>query len=132
MLPGRILLECFEQSPSPMTVCVIEAMGGAASRIEPTATAFPHRKPGYSLLLLTQWADPADTETNITWTRETFEPLQPHMSPRRYVNYFSADDDGAVRQAYGRNYERLTASSADTTRPTYSISTKTSIRDKRP
>jgi len=52
-------------------------------------------------------ADPADTEANIAWTRDTFEALQPHMADRRYVNYLSADDAGYTRDAYGSNYERL-------------------------
>ena len=104
---ARLLIECFEQCPSPMTLCVVESMSGAASRIAPAATAYPHREPGYSLLLLSQWTDPADTEANIAWTRETFDALQPHMTKRRYVNYLAGDDGGYVRDAYGTNYERL-------------------------
>lgn len=104
---ARVLVERFEQCPSPMTACVLESMGGAAARVAPTATAFPHRQPGHNLLILSQWADPADTEPNIAWTRETFEALQPHVANRRYVNYLSADDAGYTRDAYGPNYDRL-------------------------
>ena len=101
------LLECFEQVPSAMTLCVIEAMGGAAARVAATATAYPHREPGYSLLILAQWSEPADTPDNIAWARDTFEALRPHMADRRYMNYMSADDGGYVHEAYGPNYERL-------------------------
>jgi FAD/FMN-containing dehydrogenase len=101
------LLECFEQVPSAMTLCVIESMGGAAARVAPTATAYPHREPGYSLLILAQWSEPADTPDNIAWARDTFEALRPHMADRRYMNYMSADDGGYVHDAYGPNYERL-------------------------
>jgi FAD/FMN-containing dehydrogenase len=104
---ARVLIESFEHCPSPMTACVIESMGGAASRVAPTAMAYAHREPGFNLLLLSQWADPADTEPNIAWTRDTFEALQPHMADRRYVNYLAADDGGHTRDAYGANYERL-------------------------
>ena len=104
---AQVLIDQFEQCPSPMTFCVLESMGGAASRVASTATAYPHREPGHNLLILSQWADPADTEPNIAWTRETFEALQPHMANRRYVNYLSADDAGYSRDAYGSNYERL-------------------------
>ena len=90
-----------------MTACILEHIGGAASRVAPDATAYPHRAAGFNLLILTQWTDPADTEANIAWTRETFEALRPHMARRRYVNYLSADDGGYVRDAYGPNYERL-------------------------
>ena len=102
-----ILLECFRGVPSAMTLCVIESIGGAAARVAPTATAYPHRQPGYSLLILAQWTDPADTLDNIAWARDTFEALRPHMADRRYMNYMSADDGGYVRHAYGENYERL-------------------------
>jgi FAD/FMN-containing dehydrogenase len=104
---ARVLIERFAQCPSPMTACVLERMGGAASRVAPTATAFPHRQRGYNLLILSQWPDPVDTEPNIAWTRETFEALQPHVADRRYVNYLSADDAGYTRDAYGPNYDRL-------------------------
>jgi hypothetical protein len=104
---ARVLIDRFEQCPSPMSACVLESMGGAASRIATTATAYPHREPGHNLLILSQWTDPAETEPNIAWTRETFEALQPHMANRRYVNYLSADDAGYSRDAYGSNYDRL-------------------------
>ena len=104
---ASVLMECFEQCPSPMTACIIESMGGAASRIAPEATAYAHREVGYSLLLLSQWTDPADSEPNIAWTQDTFEALQPFMADRRYVNYLSADDGGYVGDAYGCNYRRL-------------------------
>ncbi|HKH53726.1 MAG TPA: BBE domain-containing protein, partial [Mycobacterium sp.] len=101
------LVECFQQVPSAMTFCIIESMGGAAARVASTATAYPHRAPGYSLFILTQWRDPSDTPDNIGWARDTFEALRPHMSDRRYMNYMSGDDAGYVHDAYGSNYERL-------------------------
>jgi FAD/FMN-containing dehydrogenase len=103
----RIMVDAFDQAPSTMTCIILDHLHGEATRVDPAATAFPHRQPGYSLLLLTQWADPADTRSNIAWTRETFEALGPHMTDRRYMNYMSADDGGFVRQAYGPNYDRL-------------------------
>jgi len=80
---------------------------GAVTRVDPTATAFPHRSPGYSLLIVSQWQDPAETEANIGWAAETFEALRPYMSGRRYVNNLSADDGRMVRDIWGINYERL-------------------------
>jgi FAD/FMN-containing dehydrogenase len=59
------------------------------------------------VLVRAQWLDPADTEVNIAWARETFESLRPHLSERRYTNFLSADDAGSVRQAFGENHERL-------------------------
>ena len=103
----RIIIDAFEEAPSTMSCIIIEHIHGQATRVDATATAFPHRQPGYNLFLLTQWAGPADSQANIAWTRETFEALKPHLSDQRYVNYMSADDGGFVHQAYGPNYDRL-------------------------
>jgi FAD/FMN-containing dehydrogenase len=105
--PVRIIVDAFEQAPSTTSCIILEHLHGEATRVDPAATAFPHRQPGYSVLVLAQWADPADTQTNVAWARETFEALRPHLADRRYMNYMSADDGGFVRQAYGPNYDRL-------------------------
>jgi FAD/FMN-containing dehydrogenase len=101
------MVDAFERVPSTMTGIFLDHVHGAATRVAPDATAFPHRQNAFSLLVLGQWADPADTEVNIAWVRDTFELLRPHMSERRYTNFLAADDAGAVRQGYGANYERL-------------------------
>jgi hypothetical protein len=79
---------------------------GAVTRVDAAATAFPHRAPGYSLLIVSQWLDQATTEANVAWATETFEALRPYMCSRRYVNNLSADD-GRVRDTWGNNYDRL-------------------------
>jgi FAD/FMN-containing dehydrogenase len=104
-----VLVDSFERVPSTMTGIFLDHVHGAAARVDPRATAFPHRQDAFSVLVLGQWRDPADTEANIAWARETFESLRPHLSERRYTNFLSADDTGSVRQEYGENYERLVA-----------------------
>ena len=102
-----VMVEAFERVPSTMTGIFLDHVHGAATRVDATATAFPHRQEAFSILVLAQWMDRADTEANIAWARETFEALRPHLTDRRYTNFFSADDAGFVRQGYGVNYERL-------------------------
>ena len=80
---------------------------GAVTRVDATATAFAHRAPGYSLLIVSQWPDPRETEPNITWAKETFEALHPYMANRSYVNNLTADDGRLVHHLWGANYERL-------------------------
>jgi hypothetical protein len=103
----EIMVESFRRCPSPMGGFGVVHYHGAATRIVPAATAFAHRDPGYNLLVVAQWLDPAGTDTNIDWARETFRDLRPHLEPRCYVNNLSADDAGSVAQAYGANYDRL-------------------------
>src|SRR3954468_4869657 len=43
-------VERFATVPSPMTAMLFEHFHGAVTRVEPTATAVPHRAPGWNLL----------------------------------------------------------------------------------
>jgi hypothetical protein len=105
------MIDAFGRCPSPMSIMMIEDLHGAATRVPVTATAIPHRRKGFNLLVPSVWTDPRDTERNIAWTRETYAALAPSLTADRYVNYL--DDDEAdlatdpVRDAYGPNYERL-------------------------
>jgi FAD/FMN-containing dehydrogenase len=101
-------IERFEATPSPLNAILFEHFHGAVTRVGVSDTAVPHREVGYNLLLPSVWLDPADTESNVAWTRGTFDLFEPYLANRRWLNYFS-DDDGAdaVRAAYGPNYERL-------------------------
>jgi FAD/FMN-containing dehydrogenase len=103
----EVLTDAFERAPSELCALIIEEFHGAVTRVAPTATAYPHREPGYNLLLISQWTDPAGTEAGIAWARETFDALSPYMAERSYMNYLSADDHDRVHQAYGSNYGRL-------------------------
>jgi FAD/FMN-containing dehydrogenase len=103
-----IAVERFSIVPSPLTAILFEHFHGAVTRIGPTETAVPHRDEGWNLLIPSVWTDPADAETNIAWTRETFAAMRPHFSGGRWLNYLGDDQaDDAIRAAYGPNYERL-------------------------
>jgi hypothetical protein len=104
-----VMADYFQRCPSPMSGILLVHYHGAATQVDPAATAFPHRHPGYSLVVAAQWLDPADTDLNIGWARETFAALRPYLAERCYVNNLSADDGDAVRNAYGPNYQRLRA-----------------------
>jgi FAD/FMN-containing dehydrogenase len=92
-----------------MSGLVVEHFHGMVTHIPATATAYPHREPGYNLVLIAEWLDPKDDEANITWARDTFAALAPHMAESAYVNYLGDDDGDRVRLAYGPNWERLVA-----------------------
>jgi FAD/FMN-containing dehydrogenase len=103
-----IVVERFACVPSTMTAILFEHFHGAVIRVAPTDTAVPHREPGWNLLIPSVWTDPAATEANIRWTRETHAALSPHLAARRWLNYLGDDQaDDAIRAAYGPNYDRL-------------------------
>ena len=100
-------IERFASVPSTMSAVLFEQFHGAVCRVGVTDTAVPHREEGWNLLLPSVWTDPAETEANVTWTRETHAAFAPHLSDRRWLNYLGDDQDDAVRAAYGPNYDRL-------------------------
>src|SRR5215213_9842360 len=105
----EVMVGFVSEMPSPTTGVGLQQMHGAASRVDPTATAFPHRDEHYDFLILSQWADPAETERNIEWTRSFFEAMEPFFEEGVYVNNLGDEGEDRVREAYGANYERLLA-----------------------
>jgi len=98
----------FSACPSGMTGMIMEHFHGVATSIRPENTAFPHRDTGYNLLIASEWLESADSESNITWTRETYNLLEPFMRDSSYVNYLGDDETSdRVKSAYGVNYDRL-------------------------
>lgn len=103
-----ILLDRYSRVPSPMTAIVLEHFHGAVTRVGVSDTAFPHRSPGVNAVITGEWTDPADTDKNIQWVRDTYAALKPFMTSARYVNYLEADAGGdPLADAYGPNYARL-------------------------
>jgi FAD/FMN-containing dehydrogenase len=105
----QVMIDAFERAPSDLCALVIEDFHGAPTRVAATATAYPHRQPGFNLLLISSWTDPARTDAGIGWARETFQSLAPHTTPRAYTNYLPADDHDQLASAYGPNLNRLVA-----------------------
>ncbi len=103
----EVMLDALQRCPSPMSGLGIVPYQGAVTRVDTAATAFAHRAPGYSLLIASQWLNPRETEPNITWAKETFESLTPHMTSRSYVNNLTAEDGRMTHAIWGANYQRL-------------------------
>ena len=97
-----------ETGPSRSGIA-LQHLHGAAARVDPAATAFPHRHAHHDFLLVSQWTDPADAERHIAWTREFFEAMRPFTERAVYVNGLGVEGEDRVREAYGANYPRLAA-----------------------
>jgi FAD/FMN-containing dehydrogenase len=97
--------------PSVMNLIDLWALGGAVSRVAATDTAFGDRSTPFSMVLNSCWADPADTQANIAWTRALWSAMQPFSPGSIYLNFpgLGEEGDALVEQAYGVNYERLVA-----------------------
>jgi FAD/FMN-containing dehydrogenase len=103
----QTMIDAFDAVPSMMGGLVVEHFHGEVCRVDPAATAFPHREPGYNLVVIGQWADPGDTAANVAWVKETAAALEPYTAPKSYMNYLADDQGELVVNAYGPNLERL-------------------------
>jgi hypothetical protein len=56
------------------------------------------------------WADPADTDRNVAYTRALSAAMKPWASGRVYLNFIGDEGHGRVVAAFGtENYSRLAA-----------------------
>jgi FAD/FMN-containing dehydrogenase len=105
----KTLMQFLPQMPSSASGVGLQQLHGAASRVAPSATAFPHRAEQYDFLIGSQWSDAADSDRNVQWTQALFEAMQPHLEASVYVNNLGDEGQGRVHAAYGENYPRLAA-----------------------
>jgi FAD/FMN-containing dehydrogenase len=104
------MIDRFAAAPSPMSALLLEHFHGAATRVGPTDTAFPHRTVGYNFLAVSEWLDASATAPNVAWARDAYGAMATHFASGRYVNYLNADevtDADAVAAAFGPNSKRL-------------------------
>jgi FAD/FMN-containing dehydrogenase len=115
----EVLMGFAGERPSPARVhgetglsragIALQHVHGAAARVDPDATAFPHRHAHHDFLIVSQWTDPADAGRHMAWTREFFEAMRPFAERAVYVNGLGVEGEDRVREAYGANYPRLAA-----------------------
>jgi FAD binding domain/Berberine and berberine like len=104
------LVEWVDRSPSPYTFApFIEHWHGAATRVPPSTTAFPHRQYSWNFIAWSMWTNASESERNVQWTRECWQALRPFLISGSYGNYVTDDGEAIAREAYGANYDRLVA-----------------------
>ena len=93
--------------PSPLSILMVSARGGAVSRVGEYDTAFSYRDTMFDYSANSVWADPAATRDSIAWSDDTARALEP-ASVGVYVNELSDQRPDAVRGAYNpATYRRL-------------------------
>lgn len=93
--------------PGEFTMAYIGAGGGAIARVDPTATAFPHRDAPYGYHVLAGWMDPAQDAEVTDWVSQFQQAMEPFATGGVYVNLLGTEEQQRVPAAYGKNYERL-------------------------
>jgi hypothetical protein len=94
--------------PEPCGMFMIH-IHGAVSRVDPSATAFHHRSPGFDLAAFHLWPDPAQTKACVPLVTGLWEAMAPFSNGGVYVNTLLEEGEQRVRDAYGPNYDRLVA-----------------------
>lgn len=97
--------------PSTRTLIPVRHIGGAISRVADDATPIANRAARYLFSADSSWADPADTERNIAWTRQFWTAMHRFSGGGVYLNFTGLGEEGQAlaRAAYGANYEQLVA-----------------------
>ena len=85
------------------------AIGGAAGRVDPGATAVGPREDGFEINITSVW-DPGDPDPgrHVAWVREGSEEVRP-SSVGVYANFVSDEGAAGLRAAYGDRLHRLVA-----------------------
>ncbi|HSH74382.1 MAG TPA: FAD-binding oxidoreductase [Longimicrobiales bacterium] len=95
--------------PGEFTTVYLGAEGGAAGRVAPDSTAFPHRRAEFSLHVFPGWVDPAQDGAVMAWARGLSDAVAPHANGGVYVNLLADDEVARVPAAFRGNFERLGA-----------------------
>jgi len=103
------MLEAIATPPSSGTQIELAYLGGAATQVAATETAFGDRSAPLIMNLLASWSDPGDDAENISWVRGLFDDLRPAMKPGVYINFMSGDEQDRVSEAYQQQWDRLVA-----------------------
>ena len=95
--------------PSNDTLVIVRHCGGAIARVGAGETAFGDRSSEWMLSIDSSWADAADDDANISYTRDFWDAVEPFSNGQTYFNFPGLLEDGeqAVRATYGSNHERL-------------------------
>lgn len=104
-----VIVDYAGRLPSPQCEIFLGLIGGQASVLSATATAYPNRSALWAMNVHTRWENPAEDSTCIAWAREFFKMSAPYASGSVYINFLTADESDRIADAYGPNYGRLEA-----------------------
>ena len=105
-----VLVKFGTRPVSPLTQIIVVPGGGAIARVDEDATAFGQRNAPWNVHYLSMWPDPADTERNISYTREFADAMKPWSTGRAYLNFLGDEGLARVEAAFGpEKFARLQA-----------------------
>lgn len=95
--------------PDPQSEIFIAQLGGAINRVPSDAIAYAHRDANFVMNVHGRWSEAADDDKCIGWARSFFDAATPFATGGVYVNFMTAEETARVSNAFGPNFERLSA-----------------------
>lgn len=95
---------------TPSRLCQWNVIGleGAIAKVGENDTAYSNRKARFNFSIDNIWEDPAEDESQIKWSRDSFAKIKPHLTGV-YLNFIGDEGEEGVKTAFGAKYARLRA-----------------------
>jgi FAD/FMN-containing dehydrogenase len=98
----EILVEQATRPISPLTQIIVVPGGGVIADVPDDAMAFGQRRAAFNIHYLSMWADPAETEANIAYTRELNGKMKPWATGGVYLNFIGDEGPSRVEAGFGQ------------------------------
>jgi hypothetical protein len=100
-IPVEAFVEACERATSPMSLSLINPLGGAIARRPADATAFSYRHAAFLATIVAGWELGAgDAQRHRSWARTLGQALIPASAGGGYVNLLDDEGPERVRTAY--------------------------------
>ncbi|MCX4828368.1 FAD-binding oxidoreductase [Streptomyces sp. NBC_01016] len=104
----RTLLKQLENVKSGAGSVALTALGGAINRVDPTATAFVHRRARMLAQYIVSWQPTTSGSAARDWLSSAHASMRPYASGAAYQNYADASLKNWKQAYYGDAAPRLT------------------------
>lgn len=94
---------------SPFSTLIVNRFHGAATRVDPGATAFANRVPHQVVEIIAVFPPTEPADRHRAWADSVEAALDPVALPGAYPNLLGPDDDARARDSFGGNLGRLLA-----------------------
>ncbi|MFI6880620.1 FAD-binding oxidoreductase [Streptomyces sp. NPDC050400] len=104
----RALLRQLETVSAGAGSVALTALGGAVNRVDPTATAFVHRRSRMLAQYIVSWQPGTSGSAARAWLKKAHDAMGPYASGAAYQNYTDATLTNWKQAYYGAAAARLT------------------------
>ena len=101
------MIEYAGKLPSPQCEIFFTYLEGKFNTVPVEAMAYPNRDLKYILNVHGRWDNSSKDKEGISWARDFFNATLKYASPGAYVNFMTEEEQDRVKNAYGKNYNRL-------------------------